>query len=83
MIWANSVEEAGDEKNYKEVCRIIRENPHQYTGMLHVFNPETQTALVGEGLVAFLVFQVQNQKHEIVSPLKFGTSKLKVPHWIK
>jgi len=83
MIWANSVMEAGDEKNYKEVSRIIRENPHRYTGMLHVFNPETQTAICGEGLAAFLAFQVRNQKHELVSPLKFGTSKVKVPYWVK
>lgn len=83
MIWANSAIQAGDEKNYEEVCRIIREYPHQYTGMVQVFNPETQTAIFGEGLSAFLVFQVQNQKHELVSPLKFGSSKIHVPHWIK
>ena len=83
MIWATSAIKAGNEKNYKEVCRIIRENPHQVVGISHVFNPETQTAIYGEGLSPFVAFQVQSQKHEIVSPIGVETSKMKVPHWIK
>ena len=77
MIWAQAVERAGDEKNYKEVCRVIREYSYNITGVTHVFDPHTQSSILGEGLSPFLVFQVQDQKHhELVSPISLATEKI-------
>ena len=83
MIWAQAVERAGDEKNYKEVCRVIREFPYNITGVTHVFDPHTQSSILGEGLSPFLVFQVQDQKHQLVSPISLATEKIMVPGWVK
>jgi branched-chain amino acid transport system substrate-binding protein len=83
MIWADAVKKVGDVKDYKEVCRIIREYAWNITGPLHVFNPIDQTAIYGEGLSPFLAYQVQNQKHQLVSPIGFSTAKMQVSPWMK
>jgi branched-chain amino acid transport system substrate-binding protein len=83
MIWADAVRKVGDAKDYKEVCRIIREYPWNITGPVHVFNPIDQTAVYGEGLAPFLAYQVQSLKHQLVNPIGFSTAKMQVPPWMK
>jgi len=83
MIWAEAVKKAGNEKNYKEVCRMIREYPHQVVGGVHVFNPNTQTAIYGEGLLPMLIFQVQNEVHKLVAPIVYAEADMLVPEWMK
>ncbi len=83
LIWAEAVKKAGSEKNYKEVCRMLRENPYSFTGMLHVFHPETQTALSGEGLAPFAVYQIQNLTHQLISPARYSSAKMQIPAWMK
>ena len=83
MIWAQAVKRAGNEKDYAEICRIIREHAHNITGATHVFNPRNQTVIVGEGLCPFLVYQVQNLKHQLISPVGHATGKMEIPAWLK
>jgi len=83
MIWAEAVKKVGTEKDYKEVCRVIREYPYNITGVTHVFDPSNQTGIYGEGLSPFLVYQVQSLKHQLVSPLPFATTKMQLPPWMK
>jgi len=83
MIWAEAVKKVGNAKDYKEICRVIREYSYNITGNTHVFDPATQTAIFGEGLSAFMVYQVQNLKHQLVSPLPFATAKMQLPSWMK
>jgi hypothetical protein len=83
MIWAEAVKKVGNAKDYKEVCRVIREYPYNITGVTHVFDPSNQTGIYGEGLSPFLVYQVQSLKHQLVSPLPFATTKMQLPPWMK
>jgi len=83
MIWAEAVKRVGDVKDYKEVCRVVRESSFNITGNNHVFDPSNQTAIVGEGLSAFLVYQVQNLKHQLVSPIPYATAKMQAPPWMR
>jgi branched-chain amino acid transport system substrate-binding protein len=82
-IWAAAVEKVGDPKNYKEVCRVIRENIWNFIGTNAVFNPDDQTVITGEGLSPLVHLQVQNQNHRVVSPLIHGDAKIQVPAWMK
>jgi branched-chain amino acid transport system substrate-binding protein len=83
MIWAQAVQRAKDERNYEEVCRNIREYPFNITGPLHVFDPHNQTAILGEGLSPFLVYQIQDRQQQLVSPVPYATAEIKVPMWLK
>jgi branched-chain amino acid transport system substrate-binding protein len=83
MIWAEAVKRVGDVKDYKEVCRVIREYPYDITGNTIVFDPANQSAIVGDGLSAFLTYQVQSLKHQLVSPTSFATAKMQVAPWMK
>jgi branched-chain amino acid transport system substrate-binding protein len=83
MIWAEVVKKVGNVKDYEEVCRVIRESAYNITGNTHVFDPANQTAIVGEGLSAFLVYQVQNLKHQLASPISYATAKMQITPWMK
>jgi branched-chain amino acid transport system substrate-binding protein len=82
-IWAAAVEKVRDPKNYKEVCRVIRENIWNFIGTNVVFNPDDQTVITGEGLSPLVYLQVQNLKHTVVSPLAHADAKIQVPAWMK
>ena len=83
LIWAEAVRKAGSEKNYREVCRMLREFSYSFTGMVHVFNPDTQTVIPGEGLAPFAVYQIQDLKHQLISPARYASGKVQIPAWLK
>jgi branched-chain amino acid transport system substrate-binding protein len=83
MIWAEAVKKVGNVKDYKEICRVIKENPWNITGPLHVYNPVDQTAIYGEGLSPLVVYQVQKMKHQLVSPVTYKTADIEIPLWMK
>jgi len=83
MIWVEAVKKVGNAKDYEEVCRVIREYPYDITGNTIIFDPANQSAIVGEGLSAFMAYQVQNLKHQLVSPISYATAKMQVAPWMK
>jgi hypothetical protein len=62
---------------------MLREYPYSFTGMVHVFHPETQTVIQGEGLAPFAVYQIQDLKHQLVSPPIYASAKIQIPAWLK
>ena len=83
MIWAGAVKKTGSEKKYAEVCRNIREFTHNISGPTHVYNPNDQSGILGEGLLPYMVYQIQDMKQQLVSPARFSTSPIKIPAWMK
>lgn len=83
LIWKNAVERAGCADCYDEINVQIREWPTKGLWATHVFNPQNQNVLTGEGLAPIHWLQIRNGKNKLYWPVTMAETTLEMPPWMK
>ena len=81
-IWANAVEEVGDEKDYPAVCKAIEQRSYEGICGKYVFEPETHWGVCGADEVPAHMYQIQNEEYVLLWPDKYATGEWELPDWL-
>jgi ABC-type branched-subunit amino acid transport system substrate-binding protein len=77
MLWAQAVNKAGDEKNYRKVSDVIRSNPYKGLAGERSFSKENW------GTATNSYMQIQDGKFTLLSLGSKKIENFKTPPWVQ